>query len=198
MIFRTNQGTGEHLKETIDLGAPKSYFSGRLFGIVSAKPKSAIGGHVYFRLKNESGEISCACYEPTGDLRKLALELVPGDNLEVGGGIRKSTFSHPKILNLEYIRPLELKKVFQYRNPRCPKCGGTTASKGVGQGYVCKKCGQKLEEREKVAVAVQRNIVLKTYLPPIRAHRHLTKPLERSKNEQRKFDITKLLEGWIA
>ena len=117
MIFRSNQGTGEHLRQTLTLDRPKAYLSGKLVATVKSIPRSEIGGHVFFAIENEEGEIPCACYEPTASFRKYAKLLIPGDVIEVGGGIRKSTSLHPKILNLEYFKPIKLAKKLSYTNP---------------------------------------------------------------------------------
>ena len=77
---------------------------------------------MFFRVRNDSGELLCAAYEPTKDFRKQVLRLVEGDELELGGGVRKSTSRHEKVLNLEYFIPLRLATKTETRNPRCPRC----------------------------------------------------------------------------
>ncbi|MHB1869076.1 MAG: TiaS agmantine-binding domain-containing protein, partial [Nitrososphaerales archaeon] len=114
MVFRSNQGTAEHLQETITLDRPKAYVSGKVVGTVNSAARTEIGGHVYFSIKNEEGEIPCACYEPTASFRNDAKQLIVGDVIEAGGGIRKSTILHPKILNLEYFKPIKLAKKITY------------------------------------------------------------------------------------
>ena len=120
MIFRSNQGTGEHLQETLTWISPKAYLSGKVVGTVKSIPRSQIGGHVFFAIENEEGEIPCACYEPTATFRKYAKLLIAGDLIEVGGGIRKSTTLHPKILNLEYFKPIKLAKKLTSFKPILP------------------------------------------------------------------------------
>ena len=138
-IFKTNQGTGEHLIERIDLGNAKSYSSGIVTGKVVSKPSMQIGGHAFFEIGNSSGEIDCACYEPTGKLRRVVMALIPGDEIEVGGGVRKPTVLHSKALNLEYVKVLKLAKDVKYYNPKCG-CGATMSSEGRSKGLQCRRC----------------------------------------------------------
>jgi len=195
MIFRSNQGTNEHLRFRLDLGRLKAYSSGYVAGVVAEKPKIMRGGHVSFRLRNEDGEVNCMVYEPTGRLRWVAMALIPGDEVEVGGGVRKRTVKNPTALNVEYIKVLRLERLFKTENPRCPRCGGRMESMGRGQGYRCKKCGFRDREAKKLLREVDRGIKEGLYLPPERAHRHLTKPLRRYGLEKSGFD-GKLINGW--
>ena len=150
MIVRSNQGTGAHLTEEISLDASRAFSSGKVIGIVVSIPHPEIGGHVFFSLKNSSGEITCACYEPTAEFRKNVSNLLPGDLIEVGGGVRKATSLHSKVLNLEYLRPLKLKPQVKRSNPKCPNCQSGTSSQGRDQGFRCKRCGFVLKENKKV------------------------------------------------
>ncbi|MGI0091249.1 MAG: TiaS agmantine-binding domain-containing protein [Nitrososphaerales archaeon] len=200
MIFRSNQGTGEHLCENIALDKQKAYASGKLIGIVASTPKPERGGHVFFTIRNEDGKIPCACYQPTGDFRRLARFLTLGDAIEVGGGIRKSTSVHPKVLNLEYFRPIKLAMKTEFSNPRCPSCDVSMGSKGWGQGFECPKCGFASKELVKTITRQRRTELVKgkIYLPPIKAHRHLTKPEHRYffRNKRKPLNL-KLVDGWI-
>ncbi len=196
MIVRSNQGTGEHLREPIGLDEPKAYLSGKLRAVVSTIPRVETGGHVFFQVRNEEGVIDCACYEPTADFRKHAMELIPGDEIEVGGGIRKSTSKHPKVLNLEYFEVLRLADKLKLSNPKCDKCGTAMKSEGRGQGFACEKCSRKDKTAKKVDIKVKRNLERKIYLPPVKAHRHLTKPIQRF-SVGRKSVPSKLIRNWI-
>lgn len=179
MIFRSNQGTGEHLRETINLSAPDVYSSGKTFGSVVSCPKSHLGGHVFFELKNEKGSIICACYEPTASFRKNALMLCKDDFLEVGGGVRKPSVAHPVVLNLEYFKPLKLVAKTKYHNPVCSVCNISMSSMGVSQGYRCPKCRTKSLAPRSTTVEPRELIPNQVYIPPIKAQRHLTKPCVR-------------------
>lgn len=196
MIFRSNQGTGEHLTESIDLGEIRSFVSGKVIGTVSTPPQAKIGGHVFFAIHNIDGEIGCACYEPTGPFRKLAMSLMVGDEIEAGGGVRRSTAVHPKILNLEYFRPIRLARKLIYRNPICPNCITSMSSNGRGQGYKCKKCAfESMAQRGEVELPRDISIDV-TYAPPIKAHRHLTRPEHRHLVEKESIPL-RIITKWF-
>ncbi len=197
-IFRSNQGTGEHLSHRLDLGHSIPYSSGSVKGKVLTTPEIAMGGHVFFQLGNEEGEIGCACYEPTANFRKAVMALAKGDFVEVAGGIRKPTSLHPKVLNLELLHPLKLETKISLVNPQCPSCKIALKSKGRDQGFACRRCGYSQERAQKRIVLKPREVSTKLYLPPMKAHRHLTKPLHRYDFPEKKFRIpVKLIDGWL-
>jgi tRNA(Ile2)-agmatinylcytidine synthase len=180
MIFRSNQGTGEHLRKELCVSKLKAYTAGTVTGKVFSKPEILRGGHVYFELENQSGRIPCAAYEPTGEFRMRVLSLTTGDEIEVGGGVRKGTITHPMILNLEYMLPKKLSPAYHIFNPRCPKCSSSMSSKGKRQGFACKGCGFKSSSLMKSRQEVGRSLSEgQLYLPDLRAQRHLTKPIQR-------------------
>ncbi|MDA4130429.1 MAG: tRNA(Ile)(2)-agmatinylcytidine synthase [Thaumarchaeota archaeon] len=199
MIFRSNQGTGEHLGQEISLDNLKAYTSGRTSGMVKSSPHSEIGGHVFFDLENGDGEIACACYEPTAEFRNNALKLMPGDLIEVGGGVRKATSKHPQILNLEFFRPLNLIQKINTANPNCPHCESRMRSRGRGQGFRCEKCHFELKNASKIEIFEKRDLDLRLYLPPVKAHRHLTKPLQRCSMEKANCALpVKQIRNWVS
>ncbi|MEM3124210.1 MAG: tRNA(Ile)(2)-agmatinylcytidine synthase [Candidatus Nitrosocaldus sp.] len=187
MLFRSNQGTNAHLANMLDASSLKAYTSGYVQGRVASEPLAIEGGHTFFALEcygnggdgygNGKGNVLCAVYEPTG-LSPIAQMLSVGDLLEVGGGVRKGTSKHPKVLNVEYIKIVDLARKVRYMNPLCI-CGKRLKSEGKGKGYGCKKCGYRVRDAEKVEVEVPRDLRLGLYLPDAKAHRHLTKPLHR-------------------
>jgi tRNA(Ile2)-agmatinylcytidine synthase len=193
MMFRSNQGTGEHLKEELNLANAKAYSSGFVKGFVSNKPRMDVGGHVFFPLKNSDGEILCACYEPTGTFRFNAMALEINDEIIAGGGIRKRTSKHPAVLNLEYFQPLHLAARQRWQNPKCPACAAKMDSLGFDQGFRCSHCGYKSKKVKKVRIEIPRGLKKREiYLPPIKAHRHLTKPRQRFRIVARKEGRKKL------
>ncbi|MCK5636221.1 MAG: DUF1743 domain-containing protein, partial [Thermoplasmatales archaeon] len=125
IIFETNQGTDEHLqRRNINKIAP--YQSVITKGIVTKIPYTIEGGHVIFSIKDSTGEIDCAAYEPTKQFREIIRELIPGDKIEVYGGVREK----PLTINLEKINIKHLEKqVEKVENPVCPKCGKHMKSK---------------------------------------------------------------------
>ncbi|GBC74788.1 hypothetical protein HRbin06_00095 [archaeon HR06] len=177
LIFRTNQGTNHHLRYPLNLKDLKAYTCGYVRVKVSSNPWRIRGGHVFFEAENEDGKILCAVYEPTGSLNDLASKLIKGDELELGGSIRRNTKRFPKTLNVEYIKVLKLAKNVKYLNPLCDKCKKRMKSLGKNKGFECEDC--KLRKYSKEKLEMERDIKLGLYLPPPRAHRHLTKPYQR-------------------
>jgi len=187
MIFKSNQGTDDHLKNKLNPKNIKPYASGKITGIVSDEPKIAKGGHVFFSIVSDGCELHCAVYKPTG-ITSVASSLIKGDEVCVGGGIRKASKNHPRILNLEFIDIIELKKNMIKSNPICKKCNKKMKSKGINQGYQCIKCGKK--SYEKITLEIPRKIKKQLYVPIVSAHRHLSRPLQRIGriNKESRFD----------
>lgn len=176
MIFKSNQGTGDHLKNTFTKTTLKPYASGTITGIVSCDPKIEKGGHVFFSINCNGDELRCAVYKPTG-ISSIVLGLIKGDKICVGGGIRKASKIHPRILNLEFIDVLDLKKNIKKSNPICTNCNKTMKSKGQNQGFQCIKCRK--TSKNKINLEIPRKINKQLYLPEVSAHRHLSRPLTR-------------------
>jgi len=181
MIFRTNQGTDAHLGKTRKAVDLKPHQSGALTGRVDDVPRVLRGGHVIFRLRDDSGLIDCAVYRPTGSLAMAARDLLPGDTVRVYGGVRRWREGTPT-LNVEKLEVLHMVEKIQQANPMCSSCGGRCESMGRGQGLRCKKCGQRNEYASKIQVRQERHIQSTIYVPPPRARRHLTKPDSKPRN----------------
>jgi tRNA(Ile2)-agmatinylcytidine synthase len=182
IIYRSNQGTDQHFSEPILISELEPYDPAVVQGIVDSDPVTIEGGHVFFRLKDETGIVDCAAYEPTGDFRITVRKLVPGDNVTVYSGVR----IHEKslTLNIEKLFINELASVFKSVKPRCPECGGSTESMGRDQGLRCKKCGYKGKDLVEKKISETRDLTPGIFLPDKSAHRHLTKPLERYGREK--------------
>ena len=196
VIFRTNQGTDAHLKQVPALNQIKPYNSVIVKGVVSQTPWVVPLRHVIFSIKDESGEVDCAAYEPTGALRKVAMKLAVGDSIEVYGAVRKPSQGKPLTVNLEKIKVLVLAPKVSYRNPLCPKCGRRLKSMGKKQGFRCEKCSSKFVNLAKVAVAVNRELKTGLYVTSTRSQRHLTKPIRRYGLEKCCWEAKNLIEGW--
>ncbi len=174
-IFQTNQHTDIHLVEIDKISKMEKFKCYIIEGNVKDSPLTFEGGHVIFTLKDESGEIHCAAYEPTKEFRDVIRKLVPGDKIKVFGGIgEKGT------LNIEKIEVLELAKAYLTKNPVC-ECGKRMKSAGSEKGYKCIKCGLKLRDGDKELIEVERDIKPGFYEVPPSARRHLSKPLVRMK-----------------
>ena len=187
MIFKSNQGTGDHLKNELNSKNLKPYSSGKIIGIVSNAPKIVKGGHVFFKILSKNHEFWCAVYKPTG-ISSIASNLIKGDKICVGGGVRKASKHFPRIINLEFIDIIHLEKNLLKSNPICKKCNKKMKSKGQYQGFQCIRCGKK--SSKKIIVEISRKIKKQLYIPEISAHRHLTRPLQRIgiSNKTSKFD----------
>ncbi|MCS7120388.1 MAG: tRNA(Ile)(2)-agmatinylcytidine synthase [Nitrososphaerota archaeon] len=179
VIFRTNQGTDAHLRRIGSIVSARPFCPAIIKGEVASKPRVIAGGHVIFQLKDQTGTIDCAAYEPTGDLKEKAKMLRVGDIVEVYGGIRKASTCNPLTINLEKINVLRLAPEVILCNPLCPRCGKRMKSMGRGQGFECKKCGLHGKRLEKIAEEAKRSLELGIYVTSPRSQRHLTKPLSR-------------------
>lgn len=179
VIFRTNQGTDSHLTDVDTLNEIRPYQPVLTKGWVNSYPKTILGGHVIFSLKDESRDIDCAAYEPTGRFRNVARNLTLGDYIQVCGGVRPPTESFPMTINLEKIQVLKLTPDYVIENPQCPHCLKRMKSMGRGKGFRCEKCRVRFPTSSKVQRSIPRAIREELYIPPPRAHRHLTKPLSR-------------------
>jgi len=171
-IFETNQGTDVHLRDK-KISEVKPYDCTKINGIVSEQPRTNVGGHVFFKIKDNSGEISCAAYNQTGNFRKIILKLIIGDDVKIYGGLGK----YPNTINLEKIEIQGLAKQCHKKPPICCKKAMTSA--GKGKGYKCKKCGKKVGSDKAVLQPIQRDLKTGLYEVPPRARRHLSKPLVR-------------------
>jgi tRNA(Ile2)-agmatinylcytidine synthase len=177
-IFRSNQGTNMHLQNEIRIATVRAYTAGYARCNVSSKPDTIEGGHVIFRIKQDNAEMPAAVYEPTG-LANIAARLEVGDVIEIGVGVRKGTTKHPKILNIEYLRVIKLAPVYEILNPLCKMCGKRMKSEGKNKGNQCDRCKHKDPHAKKILIPQERTIKTGLYIPTPKAHRHLTKPLQR-------------------
>src|SRR5690348_794370 len=176
MVFRTNQGTGVHLKNKLDVHELKPFSSGYISGRITGAPKVGIGGHVIFSIICDDKKINCAVYKPTR-LTRIVSNLIKGDMIKIGGGVRKATKNHPRILNVEFLEVLKLEKNMKAVNPLCHTCNKRTKSKGKNQGFECVKCKKVFSN--KILEEIPREIKCRLYVPAISAHRHLTRPMQR-------------------
>ncbi len=170
LIFETNQGSDDHLVRK-KISQINPYDSVIIKGKVCENPRIIQGGHVIFRLCDESGSIDCAAYENTKEFRDIIKKLRNGDLVEVYGSIKK----YPGTINIEKIKILKLREIREKIIPICPNCGIKMESAGKNKGYRCRKCGYKTN---KVHYKIlDRGILEGFYEVPIIARRHLSKPL---------------------
>jgi tRNA(Ile2)-agmatinylcytidine synthase len=196
VIFRTNQGTDAHLKRVEKLSEIKPYHPVIAKGTVATHPKIIPRRHVIFSIKDESAQVDCAAYEPTGALRHVARKLLVGDFIEVYGGVRAPSKKNPLTINLEKIHLLKLAPKIVYQNPICATCGKRLKSMGKDKGFRCEKCGSRYANIGKVEVKMRRDIKRGLYITSTRSQRHLTKPFRRYGMEKRGKTIVALIDGW--
>jgi len=180
MIFKTNQATDMHYKECDSLSQILLGDSIKIKLKVMQSPIVTLGGHVFVRLTDGVDSITAAFYWESGDMRKAASLLMPGDQVTVCGGVKVS--ANP-VINVEKLIINQLKITYIERNPVCPNCLSTGESVGRNKGYRCKKCKTILKQ-QKTTLVRNRPLVPGLYLPPLRYFRHLMKPLKRYGKEK--------------
>lgn len=185
VIFRTNHGTDAHLRAVRSIRDVRPYHPVIVQGWIEGSPKIIPGGHVIFRIWDETGAVDCAAYEESGNLRKIACMLTGGDQVKVYGGVRPRSKKNPMTINVEKLEVLSLADRIILQNPLCPVCGKRMKSMGRGKGFECYKCGFHGPNLTKVAVKVERGIKPGLYIAPPRSERHLTKPLSRYNLEKK-------------
>lgn len=200
MVFRTNQGTNLHLQNELGFAGLKCYTAGFRHCKVESKPIVIEGGHAMFSVKDLTGAvISAAVYEPT-DLVNIAAYLDVGDIIKIGFGVRKPTSKHPRVLNVEYLQILEIKEIFETINPTCLSCNKRMKSEGMNKGFRCRKCGFRNRNAQKDLLLKPRTIEPGLFLPTPRAHRHLTKPIQRYGMEKslRNPSAVPMFRAWFS
>jgi len=197
LIFRSNQGTDAHLKPATSLKRIEEYSSVIVRGQVSQNPRIVPLRHVIFSIKDDTGEVDCAAYEPTGDLRKTARNLMIGDTIEAYGAVRQPSSSSNRLtINLEKINIAALTPIAQLKNPPCPKCKKRMKSMGRDKGFRCERCGTKTADITKVAIACDRGVKTGLYITSTRSQRHLTKPLRRYGLEKHDASEKHMIANW--
>lgn len=195
VVFRTNHGTDAHLKHVDALSLIQPYHPVTVEGIVSSAPRLVPRRHRIFSIEDETGKVDCAAYEPTGSLRKLAGQLVAGDQVKVYGGVKPITPQHPLTVNLEKIGIVKLASRLTTRNPQCPRCGRRVNSMGKGQGLRCPRCNYQSPNLKKITVEENRGITEGLYVTSLGSQRHLTKPLSRYGRERTAKPV-KMVAEW--
>ena len=170
-IFKTNQHTDMHIQKADKISDMEQFGCYEVVGTVKNAPKIIDGGHMFFYIFDESGEIECGAYEPTKNFRKVVSELRSGDVIRLFGGIgEQNTF------NIEKFQMIKINDI-EYKNPIC-ECGKRMTSAGKNKGFKCKKCGRKIASSEKVPIKIDRFLKnTQFYETPVSARRHLSKPL---------------------
>ncbi|MEM4718376.1 MAG: tRNA(Ile)(2)-agmatinylcytidine synthase [Desulfurococcaceae archaeon] len=187
-LFRTNQHTDCHLRKVESIYDIKPYMCVIVKGYVSTKPRRVIGGHVFFKLCDDSHCIDIAVYEPSKSMRTIVEKLAIGDEIEVYGCTRPPSSAHGLTLNAEKINVLRLVELYVEENPHCPRCGARMESMGKNKGYRCKRCKYRDQSIIKLRIKVEREITPGIYQPPKRAFKHHMKPIERIGREKKSYE----------
>jgi len=193
VIFRTNQGTNMHLQKRLKLSEVRPYMAGYIRGTISKAPEIITGGHVLFEVLDTAGDkYPVAAYAPTG-LGGVTSRLMVEDTVDIGFGVRGEQDNLSSILNLEYICILAAKSIVSFQNPLCKACQKRMKSEGKNKGYQCEYC--KFKTFNKSPVTVKRDLFPGMYLPEVRSHRHLTKPIQRFGKENSRSYISGLFSN---
>ncbi len=169
MVFETNHATDAHLTERT-ICSLKPYDCASLKGAVASRPRRIAGGHVIFRLSDETGAIDCAVYKPGKALTDYAMRLVEGDEVVVHGGIGR----YAGTLNVEKFEVKTLSETVAVDAQMC--CGKRMTSAGSGKGHKCKKCGKRVSHDSGRVSQGVRGILEGVYDAPPGSRRHLSKP----------------------
>jgi tRNA(Ile2)-agmatinylcytidine synthase len=169
VLFRTNQGTGDHLVRRVAQElAP--YGSARVRGRVATAPRVLRGGHVHFGLRDSEGTVlEVMAFEPTKTLPPVVQKLVPGDRVEVWGGRGARA-----PLKLEGLQVLSLAPRWgSPEAPECPRCHRRARSLGTARGYRCPECRARFPPESARRVREAPPVTEGVYHPTPSARRHL-------------------------
>jgi tRNA(Ile2)-agmatinylcytidine synthase len=169
-LFVTNQGTDAHLRS---VDAVSDLRDGRAYcvsGVVRDAPETREGGHVFCTLGDDSGQVTCAAFEPTKRFRDHVRALRVGDEVTVCGELSAGTLKLEKFAMRD---PVTTEAV----PPTCFDCGRSMDSAGAGQGYRCRECGT--HAGGTVERPLGRDLNRGWYEAPPCARRHIAKPLVR-------------------
>ena len=169
LIFRTNQGSGDHLSRTpvAELGP---FGSTVLSGEIDAPVEVGPGGHARFSLRTPGGALlRCVAFEPTKTLPRLAARLRPGDRIRVWGG--RATDEALRLEGIEVLRTVRRRDAGD--NPVCPRCGRAMPSLGRGRGFRCPTDHVRRPPEARSAIELVSAPARGRYHPTPSARRHL-------------------------
>lgn len=169
VLFRTNQGTGDHLAR-LGFHELTPYAGAILEGTVAATASVRAGGHRAFPLEDRAGRrVECWAFEPTKTLPGVAARLAAGDRVRVWGGVTTRG-----ALNLEGIEVLRVApRTTPTPNPRCPRCGRRMDSAGAGRGFRCPRDGARRPPEARGRSVRPPTLAPGRYHPTPSARRHL-------------------------
>ncbi|HEV51448.1 MAG TPA: DUF1743 domain-containing protein [Thermoprotei archaeon] len=175
MVFKTNQGTDEHVVGVNGFGLAYPYTTVSIEARVVSNPTITPGGHVVIDIIDRDGNSGQAVfYRQTGNLNRVARRLMKGDLVRVWGGVRPET--QRKVINgqgLVLIAP----KILYDEVPSCPFCHRKMRQVNAGR-YICDTC--KVQAMGRARFYLKRDIIVnRIYQPSASAFKHLMKPAGR-------------------
>lgn len=169
VIFRTNQGTGDHLRP-LRARELAPFEAGILTGTVDSSPEVVEGGHVRLSLRDEAGDsVPCLAFEPTKTLPRVAGALVAGDRVRLWGSRGEDPAF--RLEGIEIVRLVP--RVGRLEAPRCPACDRPSHSLGRSRGYRCRECRRRWPPEAAVRSATRPAFGPGVYHPTPSARRHL-------------------------
>ncbi len=173
-LYKTNQGTDSHVRnaQIRDLKEGRSYV---VTATVTSEPHTIVGGHTFFEVKDNSGTLICAAFEPTKQFRATVRKLRFDDVVIVQGSYIDNS------LHLEKLQIVILSNQYTKVNPIC--CNKSMKSLGHKQGYRCVKCKKIKRVPHTNKTSDRRDVVVGAYEVTPSARRHLAEPLIRRRNQ---------------
>ena len=130
VLFRTNQGTGDHLIRR-EADRWPDYCSGWIGGEVRAPGVALRGGHVRFSIVPSRGPpVVCLAFEPTKTLPRVAQDLRAGDRVRVWGS--RGTRPEVRLEGIELLRWAPTQS--GTRPPHCMSCRRSRPVPGPAAG----------------------------------------------------------------
>jgi tRNA(Ile2)-agmatinylcytidine synthase len=169
LLFRTNQGTGDHRKRTFAADL-EPYGAGSVAGRVIVAGATGRGGHARFAIEDaRRTRLDCVAFEPTKTLPRIVTRLVPGDRVRVWGGRAADPTFRVEGIEITALAPRWVRRSLR----RCPACGGRLGSVGRDEGYRCRSCRWKDRRMRMPTRSVPPGIQLGVFHPTPSARRHL-------------------------
>lgn len=169
VLFRTNQGSGDHLLSGA-IGEFPPFTSGRMAGSVLAPPEVLPGGHVAFSIGDQDGRsVDCLAFEPTKTLPAVARTLQSGDSVRVWGSRGEDPVVRVEGIEIVRLTP----RRGPPRAPRCPTCRRAADSLGRQRGYRCARCRRRWPPESSRSEVLPPAYGVGTYHPTPSARRHL-------------------------
>ncbi len=175
MVFKTNQGTNEHVVAVNGFAEVYPYRTVSIDARVASNPAIVSGGHVVIGLVDRDGSPGQAVfYRQTGNLNHVARRIMKGDLVRIWGGVRPE--AERKVINGQGLVLIAPNTTYE-EVPSCPFCHRKMREINAGR-YICDRC--KVEAVGRARLQLKRDIVPnRIYQPSASAFKHLMKPAGR-------------------